>query len=115
MNCSPASRAGAGRGKTGKLEAFLDSPGVSIHPIDETTADFYAEIVQTLRAQGTPIPVNDIWIAATAAHEDMLRLDRTADMIRATRRFLVSQTNRPTGDQRRVSCNLRTFLDHLSK
>jgi tRNA(fMet)-specific endonuclease VapC len=49
-----------------ELEAFLDSPRVSIHPVDETTADFYAEIVHTLRAQGTPIPTNDIWIAAVA-------------------------------------------------
>ncbi|MBW2367642.1 MAG: type II toxin-antitoxin system VapC family toxin [Deltaproteobacteria bacterium] len=49
-----------------ELDEFLDSPRVRIHYIDENTADFYAEIVSSLRKNGTPIPTNDIWIAATA-------------------------------------------------
>ncbi len=32
--------------------------------MNEDTADFYAEILDRLRLQGTPIPTNDIWIAA---------------------------------------------------
>jgi len=32
--------------------------------MSEQTALFYAEIFTTLRLHGTPIPVNDIWIAA---------------------------------------------------
>ena len=43
----------------------------------------------------------------------MARLDAAADIINASRRFLVSQTPRSTGDRRRVSCNLPTFLEHL--
>jgi tRNA(fMet)-specific endonuclease VapC len=39
---------------------------VEIHAIDEDTAEFYAEIMSRLRKLGTPIPTNDIWIAATA-------------------------------------------------
>ncbi len=42
----------------------------------------------------------------------MLQLDKTADMIQARRRFLVSQTARSTGDGQRVSCGLPEFL-HL--
>ena len=34
--------------------------------IDEETAGRYAAIVTGLRNAGTPIPTNDIWIAATA-------------------------------------------------
>ena len=30
----------------------------------ETLAERYGKLVQQLRAQGTPIPTNDIWIAA---------------------------------------------------
>ncbi|MBU1195864.1 MAG: type II toxin-antitoxin system VapC family toxin [Proteobacteria bacterium] len=48
------------------LEAFLDSPRVALYPVDMETADFYAQILDALRKQGTPIPTNDIWIAATA-------------------------------------------------
>jgi tRNA(fMet)-specific endonuclease VapC len=49
-----------------ELEQFLDSPRVVVHVIDEGSADFYAAILNNLRAAGTPIPTNDIWIAATA-------------------------------------------------
>ena len=48
------------------LNFFLDSPRVIVHTIDEGTADFYASILTTLKAAGTPIPTNDIWIAAVA-------------------------------------------------
>ena len=49
-----------------ELDEFLDSPRVSLHAINEETADFYASILSQLRAKGQPIPTNDIWIAATA-------------------------------------------------
>ena len=49
-----------------ELEEFLDSPRVTIYSVDVETADFYAQILDTLRKNGTPVPTNDIWIAATA-------------------------------------------------
>ena len=49
-----------------ELEEFLDAPRVRIHAIDEGTAEFYADILNNLRKKGTPIPTNDIWIAAVA-------------------------------------------------
>jgi tRNA(fMet)-specific endonuclease VapC len=49
-----------------ELTAFLDSPRVEIVSVDEGTADRYAAIVDSLRSAGTPIPTNDIWIAACA-------------------------------------------------
>jgi len=49
-----------------ELNIFLDSPRVVVHSIDEGTADFYASILTTLKVAGTPIPTNDIWIAAVA-------------------------------------------------
>ncbi|MDY6823080.1 MAG: type II toxin-antitoxin system VapC family toxin [Thermodesulfobacteriota bacterium] len=49
-----------------ELNQFLDSPRVVIFPVDMETGDFYAEIRNALKAAGTPIPTNDIWIAATA-------------------------------------------------
>ena len=48
------------------LKEFLKSPRVSIMEIDEETSERYAIIVNYLREHGTPIPTNDIWIAASA-------------------------------------------------
>jgi len=49
-----------------ELARFLDSPRVKIYLIDETTADFYGDILDKLKKAGTPIPTNDIWIGAAA-------------------------------------------------
>lgn len=40
---------------------------VEILVVDDEAAQIYAEIVVALRRAGTPIPTNDIWIAAIAA------------------------------------------------
>ena len=48
------------------LKDFLGSPRVIIVEIDEETSERYAVIVQSLRMKGTPIPTNDLWIAASA-------------------------------------------------
>jgi tRNA(fMet)-specific endonuclease VapC len=49
------------------LDVFLDNPVVQVLPVDSETSRQYAEIVAELRKAGTPVPTNDIWIAATAA------------------------------------------------
>ena len=56
------------RGKKvkGLLDDFLDDPAVVFVPFTDETADYYARIFKTLKANGTPIPTNDIWIAASA-------------------------------------------------
>jgi predicted nucleic acid-binding protein len=48
------------------LKDFLSSPRVNIAEIDEETSDRYGVIVQSLRLKGTPIPTNDLWVAASA-------------------------------------------------
>lgn len=49
-----------------ELEVFLSSPRVTVVDVDRETARRYAVIYQGLREAGTPIPTNDIWIAASA-------------------------------------------------
>ena len=44
---------------------------------------------------------------------DMNRLNNTADMIGAARRFLVTRTSKPAGDEFRASCNLPSLLERL--
>jgi tRNA(fMet)-specific endonuclease VapC len=52
---------------SGELQAFLDNPAVEVLQVDSETSRHYAEIVAELRTAGTPLPTNDIWIAASAA------------------------------------------------
>ena len=56
------------RGKKVKalLDEFLDDPAVAIVPCTDETADYYARIFRTLKGNGTPLPTNDMWIAAAA-------------------------------------------------
>jgi predicted nucleic acid-binding protein len=49
-----------------ELATFVVSPRVRTLNIDEATAERYAIILNSLWKAGTPIPTNDIWIAATA-------------------------------------------------
>ena len=46
---------------------FLDHPVVEIVRSDEEAARIYGEIVVDLRRKGTPLPTNDVRIAAAAA------------------------------------------------
>ena len=55
----------------------------------------------------------EVKLTASPRPDDMGRLDKAADMIGASRRFLVSQTARSTGDEHRASCNLPSFIDRL--
>jgi predicted nucleic acid-binding protein len=48
------------------LKDFLSSPRVQVVDIDDETSERYAAIITHLREQGTPIPTNDLWIAASA-------------------------------------------------
>jgi len=46
------------------LRRFLQKKGVVALAADEQTTVVYASVFVQLRAQGTPIPTNDMWIAA---------------------------------------------------
>lgn len=48
------------------LKSFLAEPSVSILPVSLATAVRYGHLSTSLRSKGTPIPTNDIWIAAHA-------------------------------------------------
>lgn len=58
------------------LIRFLNSPRVRLLPADEQTTHHYANVFAQLRKQGTPIPTNDIWIAALVLQHDLLLMTR---------------------------------------
>ena len=59
---------------TGWLERSLRY--VEIAAVDEETAKIYGEIRLELKKAGTPIPLNDAWIAAAAAQYQLPVLSR---------------------------------------
>ena len=90
--------AGFIRGKRRKkneseLKTFLQSPRVKILDVNAETAERYAAILNSLWKAGTPIPTNDIWIAATAMQHGLHLL--TTDAYFAPFRPPISQPFRP--------------------
>lgn len=72
----------AGGGRTGENEAnlvrFLDSRRVDVAFADEDTTHHYARLFDQLRRQGTPIPTNDLWIAALVVQHELYLFARDA-------------------------------------
>lgn len=54
------------------LLKFLDSPRVRVLECTEQTTHFYSQLKSQLKRQGTPIPINDVWIAALALQHSMI-------------------------------------------
>jgi len=48
------------------LQAFLAKPSVEILNAGSETAEIFGMIKDSLKRAGTPIPINDIWIASHA-------------------------------------------------
>jgi len=60
------------------LRRFLLKPGVGILYADEQTTHHYANVYRQLRKQGTPIPSNDMWIAALVLQHSLTLCARDA-------------------------------------
>ncbi len=71
-----------GRENEANLVRFLDRPRVEILRCDEETAVRYAELKLQLKKAGTPIPINDVWIAALALQHHATLFTRDADFER---------------------------------
>ncbi len=65
------------------LRRFLDHEAVEIAPVGEVTADRYSRIVVQIKKDGSPIPINDVWIAAQAMEHgaELLASDRHFERI----------------------------------
>jgi tRNA(fMet)-specific endonuclease VapC len=59
-----------------KLREFLARSGARVLFADEETTHEYAAIYRQLRRQGTPIPTNDMWIAALVIQHGLVLHDR---------------------------------------
>jgi len=53
------------------LRRFLLKDGVRVLFADDQTTHHYASVFRQLRKQGTPIPTNDMWLAALVLQHDL--------------------------------------------
>lgn len=53
------------------LRRFLLKDGVRVAFADDQTTHHYASVFRQLRKQGTPIPTNDMWIAALVLQHNL--------------------------------------------
>ena len=60
------------------LAEFLEEPFVNVLDVTVATVRHYARIFAALRRAGTPIPINDVWIAAATVecNGHLLTFDR---------------------------------------
>ncbi len=74
-----------------QLEQFLRSPHVRVRAVTQSTAEHFGRIAAQLRRKGTPIPTNDIWIAAHAmeSSSELLSYDHHFDKVEDLRWVLL--------------------------
>lgn len=80
-------RAGFALGARGRknetaLRRFLEKPGVEVLWPTHATTRAYADLYRQLRVQGTPIPTNDLWIAALTVEHDLVLFTRDTHFAR---------------------------------
>ena len=54
------------------LRRFLLKAGVGVMFADDQTTHHYASVFRQLRKQGTPIPTNDMWLAALVLQHNLV-------------------------------------------
>ena len=66
------------RGRTTQkaLERFLDQPFVEVLDVGSETASCFVTVMKYLMEHGTPIPTDDVWIAAGALETGSVLLTR---------------------------------------
>lgn len=64
------------------LRRFMDMPNVSMVTLKDQTTELFASLYAELRAAGTPMGTNDIWIAALAVEHEAELLTLDADFCR---------------------------------
>lgn len=90
---------------------LLTSLGVPHQSFHFRTSDGY-ELDLVLEVGRHRLAV-EIKLTSNPAPQDLARLDKCAEMIRATRSILVSHTPQDAGDNKRLSCGVERFLKEV--
>jgi len=70
-------------GNLSMLDRFLTIPSVEVLPVRRETSDCFGRIKHALKTKGTPIPVNDVWLAAQCMETGsvLVTYDRHFDLV----------------------------------
>ncbi len=65
------------------LQDFIDEPFTVVASVTEAVARRYGALFSQLKRAGTPLPINDVWIAATTLSEGahLLTFDRDFECV----------------------------------
>jgi predicted AAA+ superfamily ATPase len=91
----------------------LTAEGIDCHPYYFRTSDGHE--LDLVLDFGRECWAVEIKLTSAPSPADLERLTKTADMIDATRRFLVTRTTRPSGDDHRASLNLSGLAELISR
>lgn len=82
------------------LSEFLAESFVAVIAVDDTVARHYGRVYASLRRAGTPIPANDMWIAACAIDQGacLLTFDHDFDRVVGLDRFVLDGIELGTDD-----------------
>ncbi len=82
------------------LSEFLSEPLVQVISVDDTVARHYGRVYAGLRRAGTPIPANDMWIAACALDQGgcLLTFDHDFDHVPGLDRLVLDGIELGTDD-----------------
>jgi tRNA(fMet)-specific endonuclease VapC len=74
-----------------QLDSFLEKTKVRLVHVTYETAEIFGDIKNKLKTAGTPLPLNDIWIAAHAIEtgSKLVTLDKHFENIPGVRRILL--------------------------
>ena len=93
--CTSFSLSPSDEREASRLIDFLAHPVVETIPVDGQVAHEYGHLVADLRRAGTPLPANDIWIAACAARTSSVVLTSDSHFARIARVGCVVLRPRP--------------------
>ena len=96
-----------------QIIAALRRRDISAEPYFLRTSDQYE--IDLILDFGRRLWAIEIKLTSSPGARDMARLCGTADMVKADRRILVSQTTHPIVSKDKISCNLPWLLEHLGE
>jgi predicted AAA+ superfamily ATPase len=95
-----------------QVVGFLATAGRHFEPYYLRTNDQYE--LDLVLDFGGEMWAMEIKLTSSPSQRDMERLNQTADLIGATKRFLISRTREPVWGETRISCNIEGLLAYLA-
>jgi predicted AAA+ superfamily ATPase len=94
-----------------QILGLLSTLGCSYEPYHLRTGD--GREIDLVLEMGRDLWAIEVKLTASPSADDMRRFDESATLVKAGRRYLVSQTTTPFGDDRRASCNLDWLIERI--